>query len=949
MLALLACSGEAFAELSYYPTWIDDSGIHYTPGNEVVMKDEAAAGWNSGARSSEVLLAADDGWIRYEVESYQSATRAFGFAITDPNYHYTSMAYSFRLANSTCYFQKGSVIVGTMAVTQGDVLEIVKNGTDIEYKVNGVIRVTTTPAQFSDMFLDLAFHTRWGYIGKLEVSFGNDYDSEWEEVIGIAKTATTLTKTAADGWGNAGASSDNVLKPNEAGWVSYTPPNTTGHIAFGFSDLDKDQHYSSIDYCMLVDASGMLKGYSNGSLLFAGSYAAGDVLTITRQDNEYIFTQNTTVLHTSNDYSREPMIADLAIYRNNTVLNQSDFRVSFDQEVYSYVEVTPLDYDQDGVFTAKSFGTDVTKKYFWSSEIASESDWNSAKLAMDSTILNVVDSISFEDLFFSTSSSKISSISEELVLATRDDNGNVFRVPVEMTYQVTNDTIYGMDFSEGVLQKTAAYSSSANANWRLDNGIESGVSVGKVEIQPINGLSNNFRIGLTLENSTPASAGNHIEFGFSVSNGSLKTIYNGVLGSYYGKVFGNEILRTEFTTDSVFYFKDEDLIRSESLPQGNVYQLDAFITNQDEVIQVKKIAFDNIKKPIRRGELRTVDWSCDRSQVGEAYIVLPLQNNFCLFTFQLFDELGQLVSSNPLGVFTNILPGNYTIKAIPSGDCDLSEWTYNFDIGYEVDWTDTQAWALATNTVEENSVLYNGSGLFYAGSNATSVNQLNYGIEGWIEVDVSTIGVFQLVDQNGDLFLSTYFNEQYGLSITLLFNEDGTYVALWDNDADGRIRLSREGGQYFARTSLNNTISVINNSFPRVNGKGHVDYGNSRLINCRASFSCPNPLIQYSPLQREISSNVYLAVDDVVYFSYDNDYFNPDGNFTLKVFDAANNDLQVSTTIANVDPSNPILSSTIGYNKYALDLNLAGISAPGDYIIQVTNDKGENYFLRFAK
>ncbi|MCH2200121.1 MAG: hypothetical protein MK081_15200 [Flavobacteriales bacterium] len=949
MLALLVCSGEAFAELSYYPTWIDDSGIHYTPGNEVVMKDEAAAGWNSGARSSEVLLAADDGWIRYEVESYQSATRAFGFAITDPNYHYTSMAYSFRLANSTCYFQKGSVIVGAMAVTQGDVLEIVKNGTDIEYKVNGVTRVTTTPAQFSDMFLDLAFHTRWGYIGKLEVSFGNDYDSEWEEVIGISKTAATLTKTAADGWGNAGASSDNVLKPNEAGWISYTPPNTTGHLAFGFSDLDKDQHYSSIDYCMLVDASGMLKGYSNGSLLFAGSYAAGDVLTITRQDNEYIFTQNTTVLHTANDYSRVPMIGDLAIYRNNTVLNQSDFRLSFDQEVYSYVEVTPLDYGLEGQLSIKSYGTDAVGKYFWSQGDVSETSWLGTKLEMDSLSLGVIDSINYYNLFYSDATSRSFSEGGSIELNTRNSNGEIHRETIDLGYAFYTDTIYGMIYDSGILQKTAGYSSSANANWRLENGIESGVSVGTIQIQPVQGFGNNFRVGLAAEGSSPASLGAHILFGFSVSNGSLKTIYNGNLGSYLGKVFGNETLSTVVELDSIFYYKDGDLLRSEPLPNGNVYQADAFITNQNEAVQIKKLVFDNIKKPIRRGELRTIDWSCDRSQVGEAYIVLPLQNNFCLFTFELYDDLDQLVSSNPLGVFTNLIPGSYTIKAVPSGDCDLSEWTYNFDIGYEVEWTANQGWAVDENTQEYNSSLYNGSGLYFQGSNAVSLNQLNYGIEGWIEVEIPTTGLFQLVDQLGDVYLSVAYFDQYGVAVYWITDGDGNVQSSFDTNADGKIRFTREGGEYFVKLSTTNTLSIENELYPRVYGKGHVDYGNSRLINCRASFSCPNPLIQYSPLQREISSNVYLAVNDVIYFSYDNDYFNPDGDFTLKVFDAANNDLQVSTTIANVDPSNPILSTTIGYNKYALDLNLAGISAPGDYIIQVTNDKGENYFLRFAK
>jgi len=67
------------------------------------------------------------------------------------------------------------------------------------------------------------------------------------------------------------------------------------------------------------------------------------------------------------------------------------------------------------------------------------------------------------------------------------------------------------------------------------------------------------------------------------------------------------------------------------------------------------------------------------------------------------------------------------------------------------------------------------------------------------------------------------------------------------------------------------------------------------------------------------------------------------------VFGEQHNDLQVQTTIQGLDSNDPLLLTTLGYNKYALDLSDAGIASSGNYIIEVTNDKKEKYYLRFAK
>lgn len=73
-----------------------------------------------------------------------------------------------------------------------------------------------------------------------------------------------MTKTAGDGWGNAGASSVTTIAGD--GWVEYTTPGASSnvHRQIGLSPDDTDQNYTDVAYSGGTSAS-FFEVYENGA------------------------------------------------------------------------------------------------------------------------------------------------------------------------------------------------------------------------------------------------------------------------------------------------------------------------------------------------------------------------------------------------------------------------------------------------------------------------------------------------------------------------------------------------------------------------------------------------------------------------------------------------------------------------------------------------------------
>ena len=83
---------------------------------------------------------------------------------------------------------------------------------------------------------------------------------------GRARAASPSSKTAAAGWGNAGASSTKGIPAGTDGYAEFTVPADPGYVMFGLSHGDDDRGYADIDYAFYTyPPTGQLLIYENGN------------------------------------------------------------------------------------------------------------------------------------------------------------------------------------------------------------------------------------------------------------------------------------------------------------------------------------------------------------------------------------------------------------------------------------------------------------------------------------------------------------------------------------------------------------------------------------------------------------------------------------------------------------------------------------------------------------
>jgi hypothetical protein len=99
---------------------------------------------------------------------------------------------------------------------------------------------------------------------------------EWTAIEGIDydEAQGSLTKTAPDGWNNAGARSLNRLDGNEDGVIKYIVEDITTRKAIGLSTKNNDHKVKSIDYAIVFN-NNKIAIYEKGK--FRGRYGRTSV------------------------------------------------------------------------------------------------------------------------------------------------------------------------------------------------------------------------------------------------------------------------------------------------------------------------------------------------------------------------------------------------------------------------------------------------------------------------------------------------------------------------------------------------------------------------------------------------------------------------------------------------------------------------------------------------
>jgi hypothetical protein len=143
----------------------------------------------------------------------------------------------------------------------------------------------------------------------------------WTNAVGVTPSGNSLTKTATQATWAAGAASDESIIGD--GYVEFTTAEANTAKMAGLSVGDNGQHWSDIDFAILLKADGTMSvreagGVTGGNL---GTYAAGDTFRVEATTGVVTYTRNGSVFYVSTRSPGFPLRVDTSFSTPGGTIN----------------------------------------------------------------------------------------------------------------------------------------------------------------------------------------------------------------------------------------------------------------------------------------------------------------------------------------------------------------------------------------------------------------------------------------------------------------------------------------------------------------------------------------------------------------------------------------------------------------------------------------------------
>lgn len=297
-----------------------------------------------------------------------------------------------------------------------------------------------------------------------------------------------------------------------------------------------------------------------------------------------------------------------------------------------------------------------------------------------------------------------------------------------------------------------------------------------------------------------------------------------------------------------------------------------------------------------------------------------------------------------------------------------------FTVGYKVEWADMidmEAYP-ASNSTRRFQITPNRT---Y--SESQSLNYLPKNVDGWMELGA----VFRPIPGTRNVFilLSQFLRvEPFARGTTDYYVEylkdDGTPTATTGQG----VYIRMGGSRYkFQGISISDRIRIDRRSgvirFYKENSTAQLDvidvatgvtttaysvafntelyalvlggWAQDGFTNVLTSFDCVYAASVFPSATRTLTGHNYEAPGGMLYFSYFSEYFASNKKLIYRVYDYHHQVKQSSEIITG--SVQRILPVEQGENRY--ELNIDNLITNQTYILEITNEKGEQFYLRFTK
>jgi GH18 family chitinase len=305
------------------------SGVGVSVSGSTLTKTALTAWGNAGAVSTK-LLASGDGYV--EVTASETTTkRMFGLGNGDSHQGYDDIGFAMYLSAGQVMVYENGTYRGTFgAFATGDKVRVSVESGLVRYRRNGSLLYASAAKPAYPLLVDTAFYTQGATLSSAVLGGGWTAPPAppptvavvWKSASGVSVSGSTLTKTTATNWGNAGAVSTQSL-PSGNGCVEVTASETTTNRMFGLSTGNSNLSYTDIDFALYL-AAGVIKVYEGGTYRGTfGGFVTGDKLQVCVESGLVKYKRNGNVFYASAVKPVFPLLVDTALYSKGATLTSA--------------------------------------------------------------------------------------------------------------------------------------------------------------------------------------------------------------------------------------------------------------------------------------------------------------------------------------------------------------------------------------------------------------------------------------------------------------------------------------------------------------------------------------------------------------------------------------------------------------------------------------------------